>query len=833
LVKRQPRKHILTDENAVQLPLPLISGALEECQRLRKELDIWQSSCTIAREENARLREENASLKVLLDCQPNPQRRIPKAEEAQSSKTYQNERQADHLALLRKLFYGRQDVYAERGKTRDAQGRWPYWPARKHDWSISHKSTRGAKSKCSSVCPTLPMNDRAFEDHLEGKRTIGIYVLLADETCHFLVHDFDKENWKEDVLAFLATCDDLQVPAYLERSQSGNGAHVWIFSDGPIPASQARKLGSYLITKTNEEYYLGLESHDRMFPNQDTMPGGGFGNLIALPLQMEASKAGNSLFVDRTFQPYADQWEYLRSIAPMRTKDVHSLLRTISQESLVSLPEPSDDETSIEPWKQNPSGPSRDPILRGAIPNRVSLILGNMIYLGKTGFASSSLNKIMSIAAFQNPKFYRHQAMRLSTYNIPRIITCADNLSKYVQLPRGCLDDLVGLLTANNIEIELRDERFMGMPVEVRFIGTLRPEQAIAAQAVLDKDVGILSGTTGFGKTVVSAYVIAKRKVNTLVVVETKALLHQWQDKLRQFLNLPAESIGQIGGGKKKPSNIVDVATIQSLIHKGVVADVVAQYGQLIVDECHHISALTFESVVKQAKAKYVLGLTATPVRKDGDQPIFMMQCGQIVFKDTRKLEERHPGVSHVVIPRETRFQGPSLDARQNFQELCAALAADARRNDLIIDDILKALDEKRSPLAITERIDHLDTLAARLQGFAKNIFVLRGGMSEKEMRELRARLHSIPTDEERLILASGKCVGEGFDDPRLDTLFLMLPISWHGKVEQYVGRMHREHQGKTEVQIYDYVDSGHSQLKNMYKRRATKYKKIGYEIRF
>jgi len=832
VAKRRRQKNPSEEASVLQLQLPLLSDVLRECQNLRSELDSLRSGYSAVRQENARLREENASLRSrlsqALSISPNDRA----VQEQLVTVEYNAAGQSARLQLLRSLFYGRQDVYAERGKTRDARGKWPYWPARNHDWSIPHKSTKGAKSKCSSVCPLLPFDERVIEDHLAGKRTIGIYALLPDETCRFLAHDFDKGNWQDDVLAFLATCDALGVPAHLERSQSGNGAHVWIFFDSPIAAVQARKFGSYLITKTNERFYLHLESHDRMFPNQDTMPEGGFGNLIALPLQLEASRLGNSVFVDRKFQPYGDQWEYLSSVERMRSIDVCSVVDALPQESLISLPEPSDDETSNEPWKQKPSGPSREPILRGAIPGNTTLVLSNMIYLDKTGFSSSAINRIMSIAAFQNPKFYKHQSMRLSTYNIPRIISCAESLSQHVVLPRGCLNELRALLEANNIAVKQVDERFSGLPIDANFVGALRPEQSAAVEAILDSDIGILAGTTGFGKTVVSAYVMAQRRVNTLVVVETKALLHQWKEKLQQFLDVPLARIGQIGGGKKKPSGIIDVATIQSLVRKGVVADVVAEYGQIIVDECHHISSISFESVIKQAKARYVLGLTATPVRKDGDHPVFMMQCGPIVFKDTRKLQERHPGVVHVVIPRETGFETTLPDVKESYHELCAALAVDEQRNKLIVDDILKALAEKRVPLAITERIDHLEALAAKLQGFGKAVLLLRGGMSEKEAKEFRSRLRNIPDGEERIVLAIGKCAGEGFDDPRLDTLFLMLPISWHGTVEQYVGRMHRDHEGKTEVQIYDYVDSRSRMLKGMYRKRAAKYRKIGYEIR-
>jgi hypothetical protein len=295
------------------LQIPILNDVLQDCQKLRSELTLLKNSYSTICQENTQLKNENALLKKWLSCPPNTQANNYMVRES-SKITYQSQSQADNLMLLRKLFYGRQDVYAERGKNKDDQGKWAYWPARNHDWSIPHKSTKGAKSKCSSVCPLLPPADQVLADHLTGKRTIGIYPPLQDETCHFLAHDFDKGNWQEDVLAFLATCDELQIPAHLERSQSANGAHVWVFFDSPIPASQARKLGAYLIIKTNERCYLDLQSHDRMFLNQDTMPEGNFGNLIAVPLQFAASKIGNSVFVDRNFQPYEDQWEYLRSV---------------------------------------------------------------------------------------------------------------------------------------------------------------------------------------------------------------------------------------------------------------------------------------------------------------------------------------------------------------------------------------------------------------------------------------------------------------------------------------------------------------------------------------
>ncbi len=625
---------------------------------------------------------------------------------------------------------------------------------------------------------------------------------------------------------------DFHLPARYLRS--GAGAHVWIFFDMPVRAALARSLGAFLISETKQNrYQLGFKSYDRMFPNQDTMPRGGFGNLIALPLQLEPSRTGNSVFVDRSLQPFEDQWTYLAAIVRMRAADLESIVRdAAAREAIVTVPLSSDDADSEEPWKRKPSEKPLDLTLKEPYPRELSLVISNMIYFAKEGFSSAALSKLMGLAAFQNPEFYQKQATRQSTHDTPRVICCTDDLPKHLALPRGCLDSLKELLVYNRIAITVTDERCGGIAIEADFKGQLRDEQPEAAKQILSSDLGILSASTAFGKTVVASYIIGKRKTNTLILVHTLPLIDQWKERLEQFLDMPPKSIGQIGGGKKKRTGIVDIATIQSLGRKGVVSDFVAEYGQLIVDECHHISAFSFEQVVKQAKAKYVLGLTATPVRKDGHQPIIMMQCGAIRFKDSLRNRKLISGVKHVVIPRETGFQmPPSSQDGTHIHELYDALANNEVRNELIFNDILRELDQGRSPLVITERLEHLDELAARLQGFAKNIIVLKGGMTKKERAAIFAKLKAIPDDSERLILATGKYIGEGFDDSRLDTLFLLLPISFEGRVEQYAGRLHREHAAKTDVRIYDYLDSSHPILKKMFERRCVKYRKLGYEI--
>jgi len=383
--------------------------------------------------------------------------------------------------------------------------------------------------------------------------------------------------------------------------------------------------------------------------------------------------------------------------------------------------------------------------------------------------------------------------------------------------------------TRINISFEIIDECFPGNPIDVTFCGELSDLQYSAGLALMPHDNGILSAATAFGKTVLAAWLISMRKVNTLVLVHRRQLMDQWKERLATFLNISPKSIGQIGGGKDKPSGIIDVGIIQSLSRKGVVKDIVAEYGHIIVDECHHISAFSFEQVLKQAKAKFVLGLTATPVRKDGHHPIVIMQCGPIRFRVDAKNQAKIRPFNHVVIPRFTNLEIPIAVKNLEIQDVYASLITDEERNNMIFDDLLKALDEGRSPILLTERTTHVEYFAERLKGFAKNVIVLRGGMGKKQRKALSDQIAGIPDNEERILIATGRYIGEGFDDSRLDTLFLVMPISWHGTLQQYAGRLHRLHENKRTVQVYDYVDSHVPMLQRMYEKRQKGYRRMGY----
>jgi superfamily II DNA or RNA helicase len=661
-----------------------------------------------------------------------------------------------------------------------------------------------------------------------------VYPLLSDETCWFLAADFDKTGWQDDARTFLGVCNEWGVDAAIERSRSGRGGHVWIFFAEAIPAVLARKLGAAVLTRAMERrHQLGLDSYDRFFPNQDTMPKGGFGNLIALPLQHAPRQEGNSVFLDENFVPFGDQWAFLSGIARVAREKVESVVADAERVGgVIGLRLALTDESEGEdPWLRPPSRRKRDAPIEEPLPREVCVVRGDLVYVEKEGLPSAMLNRLLRLAAFQNPEFYRAQAMRLSTFGKPRIIRCGEELERHIGLPRGCFAEVVELLKGHGVTARVQDERFGGRALDVSFRGELRDEQAAAAEALLAHDDGVLAATTAFGKTVIAAHCIARRGVNTLVLVHRRQLLDQWRERLSVFLGIDLKAIGVIAGGKKSPTGAVDIALLQSLSRKGEVPDFVGDYGHIVVDECHHLSAFSFETVLRRVKARFVLGLTATPIRKDGHHPIIFMQCGPIRFRvDARKHAATRP-FDHVVIPCPTCFQIPP-GAELPIQQLYAELTNNERRNAQIVRDVLAAVAEGRSPLVLTERKSHADTLADALRGKVTHVVVLKGGQDTKARAVAASELAAIPPDTQRVIIATGRYIGEGFDDSRLDTLFLALPISWRGTLQQYVGRLHRLHTGKTEVRVHDYIDGAVPMLSRMFDKRRRGYEAVGYTIR-
>jgi len=838
------------------LTKPTIDGALAELEQQLKELDAARAGLK-AKIEHLRRTFKNTPPAVAESSNwvpasgmgptfDSPERLISAGTSLRSFLSVSNASPiSEKIALFCSLFKGRDDVFALRWES-SKSGKSGYQPVCANEWVSG--VCRKPHVKCAA-CPSrefVPLSDRVIRRHLfginpnQGARrsqkefVAGIYPLLRDERCWLLALDFDKATWFADVAVFRETCERIGILTSVERSRSGNGAHTWIFFSEPVPAAAARRLGTFLLTQTlDRRPEVGLDSYDRLFPNQDTLPKGGFGSLIALPLQHAAVLKENSVFVREDFVAYPDQWQYLASVRRLKRCDVEKIVEgAIETDSVFSVRLPASDDEEEEPWRMRPSRREKEPAIEGPLPETVRIVLGNGIYFEKANLPAVLKARLIRTASFQNPEFYKAQAMRISTFGKPRIICCAEDLARHICLPRGCLEDAVGILRELGIAVEVRDERGAGRPLKCSFVGDLRPEQERAFKALLETETGVLAAATAFGKTVIAAKMIAARGANTLILVHRRHLLDHWAAQLKVFLGLAPGDIGFIGAGKRKPGNLIDIALIQSLCRKGIVSDLVEGYGHLIVDECHHIPAVSFEQVARRAKAKYVLGLSATVSRRDGHHPIIFMQCGPVRYRvGTKQGAQAHP-FDHFVMVRKTRF-ALSSGASPNppIQEIYKLLTKDERRNEMIFEDVMASIvNEKRSPVLITERREHLEMLAVRFRDLLRNVIVFKGGMGLKQRKALNEKLAAIKDDEERLLIATGRYLGEGFDDARLDTLFLTLPISWKGTLAQYAGRLHRLHYSKREVRIYDYVDMKVPMLERMFKRRLSGYRSLGYE---
>lgn len=776
----------------------------------------------------AALQKERTRLIALLEANGIEWRLVPEPEVDQSppleleSSRLSTE---DKIALFRRLFRGRTDVYPIRWESKST-GKTGYAPACANEWLAGVCEKPRIKCADCSKRLLIPLSDAVIYDHLAGKRTVGVYPLLSDDTCHFLAADFDEAEWKEDAQAFALSCHELGVPVALEISRSGNGAHAWVFFSGSVPARDARRLGTAIISHTcARTRQLKLESYDRLFPNQDTMPKGGFGNLIALPLQKKPRENGHSVFVDMALRPHQDQWTFLASIQLMSPHDIEAIiLRATGGVHPLDVTF-IDEEDHKEPWKR-PGHTTKK--LAGVMPPSLTVTLANLIYFEKAQLPQPLANRLIRLAAFQNPEFYKAQAMRFTVWDKPRVIGCAENYPNHIALPRGCKDAAQDLLHENEIHCDLRDERFNGDALEVSFRGILRLDQEAAVAGMLHHDAGVLCAPTAFGKTVTAAALIAQRGVNTLVLVHRTELLKQWQERLQSFLGVGKGVVGTIGGGKVKPTGKIDIAVMQSLSRQGEINPLVENYGHVVIDECHHVGAVSFDAILKRVKAKYVLGLTATPIRRDGQQPIIFMQCGPIRHTAAKPASAPHDleVVPHLLHKR------IDLPQEAGIQDVFRHLANDLERTAEIAAEIESAFNQGRKVLVLTERTEHLDAILAALAGKIPSPFVLHGRMSKRQRAMSITELDTLPPNAPRVLLATGKLVGEGFDHPPLDTLVLAMPISWKGTLQQYAGRLHREHATKTDVRIFDFVDTGHPALVRMWEKRQRGYRAMGYRLK-
>ena len=672
------------------------------------------------------------------------------------------------------------------------------------------------------------MTDEVVAEHLQGSKTIGVYPLRKDDACWLLACDFDGGSWALDAAAFVEVCGRHDVPAVLERSRSGEGGHVWVFFTAPVLASVARQMGFGLLRETMLlRAELDLASYDRFFPSQDVLPKGSFGNLIALPLQGTSLQAGNTLFCDpATLRPWPDQWLFLSHVRRMPPSQVEALAESLTAVRVgPELTEPG--VVVVAPPGERPA------------PERISGVLGTGIGVAKTGLPPWLLASIKHLASLHNPEFYQRQKLRLSTWQTPRFVKCYSEDLSHLHLPRGVLEPLRTLIDNAGSRLDLADQRPTPAPLPARLQlkADLTGLQREAVEAMLAHDHGVLVAPPGTGKTVMGCAILAARSLPTLVLVHRKPLLDQWRAQLISTLDLDAKQLGQLGGGRSRPTGIVDLAMIQSLTRLAP-ADLVAlfgRYGLVVVDECHHIPAFSFESCLRHAPVRHVLGLTATPYRRDGLQDIIAMQCGPIRHRIAPRDRDAELGPRRLALElcvRPTKFHlaaDPNEAEGPPIQAVFRALVDDEERTALVCGDVLAALAQGRRCLVLSQWKEHVHRLAQRLQDAGKQPIVLQGGLAKKAHDRLLAAVQATPPDQDLVVVTTGQYLGEGFDCPQLDTLFLAFPMAFKGKLVQYTGRLLRPYPGKRRVTVYDYADSAIPVLHSMHTKRLTTYRTLGF----
>ena len=763
------------------------------------------------------------------------------------------------------MFWGRQDVYAKRSVNKET-GKAAYYPQCNNFWTnVCHKKIKdGINCKDCKNRSYKTITKKDILNHLQGNAynasdVIGVYPLLSNGTCRFMVFDFDNhdkdaeekdfansdDTWVEEVESMREICVLNGIEPLVERSRSGRGAHVWIFFDKPIDASFVRKFGFALLDKGAEQINLkSFKYYDRMLPAQDSLPeDSAVGNLIALPLQGKALQDGNSAFIDGNWNAYPNQWETLFNKPRLSQEFLEEKIKEWSNiiDDIAANAAESDRE---KPWNRMQHFNKND------VEGKLHIILSNGIYVDNTNLKAAMQNRIRRMAAISNPVFYKNQAIGTSNYDTARWIYLGkDHLSGYIQIPRGLQDELWENIKQADIDYEMEDERQQGRKINVDFKGELRPEQDKALKELIRYDNGILHAATAFGKTVVSSAIIAQKKINTLIILESSALIEQWKEALEKFLNinegLPTYEtktgrvrkrkslIGTLQGAHDSMTGIIDIAMAGSLCKNGKYHKMMNEYGLVLIDECHHSASETIANVLKEVKAKYVYGVTATPKRGDGLEKINYMLIGPIRYSYTAKEKAKEQGIQHLVYPRFTRTVPPRgvITDKMHPNEAYEIIHNNDVRDEQIIEDVKNCVAAGRTPVVLSRYKDHSEKFYERLKNYADHVFLMTGNNSKKEHRKILEQMHQVDKNESLILIATGSLVGEGFDFPRLDTLFMATPVSFRGVVEQYAGRLNRDYAGKENVIIYDYVDNHIPMFNNMYMKRLKAYKQIGYEF--
>lgn len=756
------------------------------------------------------------------------------------------------------MFWGREDVYAKRGKSGG------YFPQCDNRWNdrICPKQ-RGEKMFCDDCENTkwTKLDVKKIIAHLlgykeDGSDVIGVYPLLPNGTCRFIVFDFDNHEkgaeatdfantdneWHKEVDALRKMCEINGIKPLVERSRSGKGAHVWIFFKKAIPAALARNFGFLLLDKGSASINMkSFHYYDRMYPSQDVASS--IGNLIALPLQGQALKNGNSAFVDGNWNAYPNQWDVLlNKTEKLGIEDIEKYMAKWQGELAENrgMLAGTDMNNRPKPWKK------KCEFVKADVVGKLHMVLSNGVYIDTLNLMPRIQNQIRTMAAFDNPEFYKNKRLGYSNYYNFSAVYLGKDVDGYIQIPRGLKEQIIEECKKFGIAVDISDQREKGRPIRVSFNGDLRTQQELAAEKLLAYSDGVLSAATAFGKTVVCSYLIAERKVNTLILLQSKDLLNQWVEELNKFLDIKEEPpeyetktgrkkkrdsvIGILHGSKNTLTGIVDVAMVGSMYSKGKFNDFINSYGMVIMDECHHAASNTSMELLQKINAKYVYGVSATPKRGDSLDKIIYMLLGPLRHRFTALERAQEQGIGHYFVPRYTRVVD-TADSKDDINKAYSLISTGKVRNEMIVSDVIACIAMKQTPVILTRFKEHAKFLYDTLKEEADHVFLLYGDNTDKENVDIRVRLKQVPKNESLILIATGQKIGEGFDFPRLDVLMLAAPVSFEGRLEQYVGRLNRDYEGKEAVYVYDYIDPHVRYFNRMYAKRLRTYKKTGFSI--
>lgn len=753
---------------------------------------------------------------------------------------------------------GRKDVYDLR-YTNPKTGKNGYYTQCFNRWDrgchIQKKD--GVRCKDCELRAYKPVTLPLIKAHMNGtdpngNDVVAIYPMLENNLCQLLVFDFDNhakgaeqedyanidDSWKEEINALRRICKNLNVDAMVERSRSGRGAHLWIFFKEMIPARLARKFGFALLEKGAESVNLkSFKYYDRMIPAQDALPEAGLGNVIALPLQGMALKSGNSAFVDENWNAYEDQLKVLAGTRRLTRQEIEDYLSLWYSTGFTS-----EDNGTDAPWDKNSE------IEAGSVKGVVRIVLADRIYIDSSGMSNKTKRQLRRMATFSNKQYFQNQAMDMPNYDESRFIYLGSDEGKYIVLPRGLREDILKKFDNAGISYKIEDKRTQGRELNISFKGELRESQIPAVETMLENETGILHAATAFGKTVVCCDMIARRGISTLILVDRADLMNQWIKRLDEFLDIDEELpeyqtktgrtrkrkslIGNLQGAHDTLTGIVDVAMIRSLKKKDGFHPMLKEYAQVYFDECHHAASESAIEVLQEINAKYVYGVTATPKRGDGKEKINEFLLGPIRYRFTAKDRAEEQNIDHLVYPRFTRtVKSHHLSKTPYGNDAYELIRNNDVRDEQIIRDVADCVQAGRTPVVLTKYVDHANKLSERLKTCADRLILLTGANGTKARRAQVEELNRVDDSESLILVGTGSLLGEGFDFPRLDTLFMATPVSGENVVEQYVGRLNRDYDGKENVIVYDYVDSHIPKFDKMYAARLKAYKKIGYEL--